>query len=63
MKAKAAPHPFQADPDLPADARGRHVCRCGLVGRPGDAHHDVQPVPEQAEHRRRVGDDTTEGAA
>jgi hypothetical protein len=37
------PHVFQADPDLPADHRGRRVCAvCHLVGRTGDAHHDVE---------------------
>lgn len=58
------PHPFQADPDLPPDHQGRRVCAaCHLLGRTGDTHHDVQPVPEQAEHRRRYGDDSTEGGA
>jgi hypothetical protein len=58
------PHVFQADPDLPADHRGRRVCSvCHLVGRAGDAHHDVPPVPEQAEHLRRIGDDSLESTA
>lgn len=57
MTAKP-PHLFQADPDLPPDINGRRVCAaCHRVGRPGDVHHDVQPVPEQAEHRRRIGDE------
>ncbi len=51
------PHPFTADTDLPPDQNGRRVCRCGLVGRPGDAHHTMPDVPAQDEHRRRVGDD------
>lgn len=57
MKPRSGPHPFQPDPDLPADHQGRKVCAaCHLVGQPGDAHHDVPDVPEQAEHRRRAGD-------
>jgi hypothetical protein len=42
------PHPFQADPEMPADPiTGDRVCRCGLVGRPGDAHHTMpDPVPD-----------------
>jgi hypothetical protein len=29
------PHPFVADPNLPADHRGRRVCAaCHLLGRP-----------------------------
>lgn len=55
-KSKLNPHPFQADPDLPADSRGRRVCRCGLLGEPGDAHHAMPDVPEQAEHRRWAGE-------
>ena len=46
-KPKTAPHVFQPDPDVPAD-RGRQVCRCGLVGAPGDTHHRMPIVPEQA---------------
>lgn len=58
MKPARPPHPFLADPDVPADHRGRGACaQCHLVGEPGDAHHDVQPTPEQAEHRRRIGDE------
>jgi hypothetical protein len=56
-QTKPAPHPFLEDPDLPPDHLGRLVCRCGLVGRPGDAHHDMPDVPEQAAHRHRYGDD------
>lgn len=53
MKRGPGPHVFVADPDLPADQRGRRVCRCGLLGEPGDAHHEMPDVPEQAEMRRR----------
>lgn len=57
MKTRPAPHPFAADPDLPADINGREVCRrCNLVGRPGDAHHAMPNVPEQAEARRWAGE-------
>lgn len=46
MTAKPTPHPFVADPDLPPDMNGRRVClRCHLVGRPGDAHHDMPSAP------------------
>jgi hypothetical protein len=46
-----------ADPELPADINGRHVCaRCHLVGRSGDAHHAMPDVPEQAEARRWAGE-------
>jgi hypothetical protein len=48
---------FTADPELPPDSRGRQVCRCGLVGEPGDAHHKLPDVPAQAEVRHRYGDD------
>jgi hypothetical protein len=51
------PHPFQADPDLPPDHRGRPFCRCGVVRVDGDPRHEMPVVPEQAEHRRRVGEE------
>jgi hypothetical protein len=47
------PHPFVTDPDVPPDHLGRGACRCGLVGRPGDAHHTMPDVPEQAAVRQR----------
>jgi len=47
------PHLFIPDPDVPADQNGRQACRCGLIGEPGDAHHTLPDVPEQAEHVRR----------
>lgn len=57
MKPTGRPHPFVADPELPPDQGGRQVCAtCHLVGLPDDAHHQLPNVPEQAEHRRRVGD-------
>jgi hypothetical protein len=52
---RPGPHVFVADPDLPPDHQGRRVCfECHLVGRPGDAHHDMPDVPEQALARARV---------
>lgn len=48
-KPTRPPHPFTADPDTPADpVSGQGVCtRCRLVGRPGDAHHNMPaPVPD-----------------
>jgi hypothetical protein len=47
------PHPFVADPELPPDMNGRRVCRCGLVGRPGDAHHDTADVDAE-QHAARL---------
>jgi hypothetical protein len=42
------PHPFQADPDVPPDHNGHRACKCGLVGEPGDAHHNPPPAPVDA---------------
>lgn len=44
---------FTPDPDIPADHRGLRTCRCGLVGKPGDAHHSPE-VPEGADHGQRA---------
>jgi hypothetical protein len=44
---------FTADPDVPPDHRGRRACVCGLLGEPGDPHHTLPDVPEQAEVRGR----------
>ncbi len=54
-KSKVRPHPFLPDPDIPADQAGRLVCRCGLVGEPGDAHHTM-PEPVQDVRLRAAGD-------
>lgn len=56
MSTRQSPHPFVADPELPPDMNGRQVCRCGLLGRPGDARHNMPTVPEQAESRRWAGE-------
>lgn len=56
-RSRLTPHPFAADADLPPDQLGRRVCRCGLVGIPGDSHHAMPDVPEQAEHRHRYEPD------
>jgi len=38
---------FTPDPDVPADHNGLRVCRCNLLGQPGDAHHTLPPpVPD-----------------
>lgn len=51
-KSHVTPHPFVADPDLPADPYdGRRTCRCGLLGEPGDAHHTVPPPTEDGQMR------------
>jgi hypothetical protein len=64
MTQPRTPHPFVADPDLPADHRGRRVCAaCHLIGRPDDPRHAMPDVPEQAEHRRRVGEDENGGVS
>jgi hypothetical protein len=49
-KPKPAPHVFVADPDVPADPiTGAEVCRCGLVGHAGDAHHTMpEPTADAA---------------
>jgi hypothetical protein len=58
MTERPGPHVFVADPDLPHRYHdGRRVClACHLLGRSGDAHHDMPDVPAQAEARRRVGE-------
>lgn len=43
---------FTPDPATPADPLSRQqVCRCGLVGEPGDAHHPDVDVPEDGQMR------------
>lgn len=57
-RSTVAPHPFTADPDLPPDQNGRHICAaCHLVGEPNDPRHTMPDVPAHAEHLRRYGDD------
>lgn len=56
-KSALPPHLFQPDPDVPADHQGRHACRCGLVGRPGDAHHTLPAGPETDVQQLRAGKD------
>lgn len=55
------PHPFVADPDVPPDPldrTGRRVCRCGLLGEPGDAHHTLPEVVGQDARQRAAGEET-----
>lgn len=48
-KPTGRPHLFQPGPASEADQNGRVACRrCQLVGEPGDAHHTLPVVPEQA---------------
>jgi hypothetical protein len=55
-KTQVTPHPFQADPETPADPiSGNQVCRCGLVGRAGDAHH-AMPAAVPDGQSRAAGD-------
>jgi hypothetical protein len=54
-KPTLPPHLFRVDPDVPADQNGRHACRCGLVGQPGDAHHTL-PEPVQDAQLRAAGE-------
>ncbi len=57
MKTRPAPHPFVADPELPADLNGVQVCaRCHLLGRPDDAHHAMPDVPHDDAQRRAAGE-------
>ena len=56
-KPKACGGIFTVDADLPPDKDGRHVCVCGLVGRPGDARHRLPEAEGQRDVRRRYGDD------
>lgn len=57
---------FTPDPDLPAryDAAGRlvspGVCRCGLPGEPGDAHH-TPPAQAEADHGQLAAGEGGEG--
>lgn len=60
-KPRVRPHPFVRDLDVPADQKGRGACRCGLVGEPGDTHHTMPDVPEQAAVRGRYEHEEVEG--
>jgi hypothetical protein len=40
------PHLFREDTTLPPAQDGKKVCRCGLVGEPGDAHHTMPDAPQ-----------------
>lgn len=64
IRPRLCPGLFAADPALPADSKGRHVCaRCGRVGEPGDVRH---PAPKPlspaaaaayaAHHAARLGE-------
>jgi hypothetical protein len=61
-KAPPAPQcgPFLADPDTPGDPyTGLGVCAtCHRLGQPGDVHHALPDVPEQAEVRARYDHDS-----
>lgn len=57
-RTRPAPHVFVADPELPPDMNGREVCaRCHLVGRAGDAHHDMPAGPPEDARSRAAGGD------
>lgn len=58
MTTRPSTHPYQADPDAPADWKGEQPCTCGLPS--ANQAHDLPDVPEQAEHRRRIGEDDDE---
>ena len=51
-KSRVKPHLFTADPDVPADQNGRQVCRCGLLGEAGDAHHTLPDPPMDVQQLR-----------
>jgi hypothetical protein len=53
-KTSVPPHLFVMDDDVPVDHLGRGACRrCHLIGRPGDTHHTMPDIPEQAAVRER----------
>lgn len=55
MKTKLAVHHFTWDPAIPEDANNRTFCLCGL--REDHPIHKLPPAPpQQAAHRKRVGD-------
>lgn len=59
-RPKPAPpwHPFNLDPDVPADSKGRLFCRCGVVeAHPRHTAPALPVVPEQAEVRHRYDHD------
>jgi hypothetical protein len=57
VKSRLAPCVYQADLTVPDPADDEHpLCRCGLAYRHG-RHQLPEAGPEQAEHRRRIGDD------
>lgn len=51
-KSRVRPHLFVPDPTVPADQNGRQVCRCGLLGEAGDAHHTLPSVPLDVQQLR-----------
>jgi len=57
-KSPVKPHLFVPDPDVPPDVNGVGACSvCHCMGKPGDPRHTLPDAPpEQAEHRRRMGD-------
>lgn len=55
-KPRLPPHLFAADPDVPPDHNGRHACRCGLVGHPGDGHHTLPDAPTEDGQRLAAGE-------
>ena len=62
-ESTVAPHVFLLDPDVPADPLDQRVpparaCRsCGLLGRPGDAHHTMPAAVPDAQSRAAGEDD------
>lgn len=49
-------HPYNADPDAPADHTGARPCKCGLPQR-NSVHQLPDLHEEQDAHRARIGDD------
>lgn len=60
-KTGVPPHLFDRDPDVPPDHQGRGACRCGLIGRPGDAHHTLPPGPDVDARELAAGEKGGEG--
>lgn len=56
-ESKVHPHVATPDPDVPVDQHGHPFCStCHLAIVDGDPRHTLPVVPEQREHRRRIGD-------
>lgn len=61
-KPGVRPHLFVPDPDVPADHNGRGACAtCHLIGKAGDAHHELPDAPAWDVQRARAGEEGGDG--